>query len=125
VSTRAGTLGQPRIMVLAAMIAAGFILFFPARQFFEQRAHISSLEHKLAQLDSDNATLNSQSKRLSDPSELEALARQRLGLVRPGEKAYFVEPVKPTVTTTSHKEVKPSWFQRMWDGFTSLVRGRD
>ena len=124
-STRAGALGQPRVMVAAVIVAAGFILFFPARQFLEQRGHISSLEQRLSQLDADNSKLGSQAKRLQDPAELEALARQRLGLVRPGEKAYFVEPVKPKATPAAHKTSKPSWFSRTWDSFVSLVRGRD
>jgi hypothetical protein len=90
----------------------------------QQRNHISNLESRYAQLRVENRQLNEQVKRLSDASELEALARQRLGLVRPGEKAYFVDPVKPKSTPAPRTDERTSWWESAWDSFTALLRGR-
>ena len=47
-------------------------------------------------LKADNALLRDQARRLrSDPSTLEALARQELGLIKPGEMLFIVKDAKP------------------------------
>jgi len=47
-------------------------------------------------LKADNALLRDQARRLrSDPSTIEALARQELGLIKPGEMLFIVKDAKP------------------------------
>lgn len=117
--------GQRRMMTLIVLVGAAFILFFPARQLAQQHREIGGLEHRLSQLRAENDELESQVTRLQDPSELEVLARERLGLVRPGERAYFVEPVEPEPTPEATTERRPAWWERSWEWFTSLIRGGD
>ncbi len=124
-SLRAPALGQRRLMLVVVLIGAAFILFFPARQVLEQRTHISSLETTLSELRSENDRLSDQAQRLTDKTELEVLARERLGLVRPGEKAYFVDPAAPLESPSPEAAVGVSWWGRAWESFTSLLRGRD
>jgi cell division protein FtsB len=112
-------------MLVVVLIGAGFILFFPARQVLQQRGRIGSLESRLSELRTENTRLNEEVGRLTDKSQLEVLARERLGLVRPGEKAYFVEPVKPKTTPAPETSRGPSWWDRAWESFTSLLRGRE
>ena len=112
-------------MMLIVLVGAGFILFFPSRQLVQQRRHVGDLEQRLSQLQADNSKLDEEVQRLSDPAELEVLARERLGLVRPGERAYFVEPVKPNAPPTRRVTDRAPWWERAWESFTSLVRGRN
>ena len=112
-------------MLLIVLIGAVFFLFFPTRQLVLQRRHISDLEQRLGRLHVSNERLDSDVKRLTDPAELEVLARERLGLVRPGERAYFVEPVKPKTHTPTQVPDRAPWWERAWESFTSLIRGRD
>jgi cell division protein FtsB len=117
--------GQRRLMLLIVLVGAGFILFFPSRQLVQQRRHVGDLEHRLGQLQAENAKLDEDVKRLTDPAELEVLARERLGLVRPGERAYFVEPVKPVSPPAPRVTDRAPWWERAWESFTSLLRGRN
>jgi cell division protein FtsB len=116
---------QRRVMLLVALVVGAFVLFFPSRQLMAQRDRIGSLEDKLVQLRSENELLSEDVERLSNPSELEVLARERLGLVKPGEHAYFIEPTKPKATAAPEDAPEASWWDQGWEWFTSLVRGGD
>ncbi len=119
--------GQRRVVVLVTLLAALFVLFFPARQLWWQRERIATLEERRDALLAENDRLQREETRLSDPAEVEALARDRLGLVRPGERAYFIEGTG--APETQPKEVEPAesspgWWSRAWNWLTAIVRGR-
>ena len=113
-------------MIIVCMIAATFVVFFPARQLVAQHTHLEDLQTRLAQLDAQNKRVSSDIARLQNPDELEVLARERLGLVKPGEHAYFfVSPVAtpappPVPTLPAHK---PLW-SRVWSAITGFLRGK-
>ena len=113
-------------MIIVCTIAAVFVVFFPARQLVNQRTHLEDLQTRLAQLDIQNKRLQSDIRRLQDPAEVEVMARERLGLVKPGERAYmFVSPdatpAPPPVPALPPR--KPIW-TRAWSAITSFLRGR-
>ena len=114
---------QRRAFVVAAVVIGAFILFFPARQLVSQRGRIDQLSERRAALRAENARLAEEASRLSDPNELEVLARDRLGLVRPGERIYFIEPSE-LEPRRSQTEADPSLWSRAWSWLGSLVRGR-
>src|SRR5439155_20785268 len=107
-------------MIIVCMIAAVFVVFFPARQLVAQRTNLEELQTRQSQLDTQNKRLSSEIARLQDPAELEVLARERLGMVKPGEHAYlFVSPdatpaPPPVPTLPAHK---PLW-SRVWSAIT-------
>jgi cell division protein FtsB len=112
-----------RILVIAAAAVGAFALFFPARQLISQRERIHELESRRDALRAENRRLADEARRLADPAEVEVLARDRLGLVRPGERAYFVDGsgakgVDPPAVS------EPSVWSRVWSWVTSVVRGR-
>jgi cell division protein FtsB len=120
------SIGQGRLMIIVCMIAATFVVFFPARQLVAQRTNYEDLQTRLAQLDMQNKRLSNDIARLQNPDELEVLARERLGLVKPGEHVYlFVSPdatpVPPPVPTLpAHK---PVW-SRVWSAVAAFFRGK-
>jgi cell division protein FtsB len=63
------------------------LLLVPARQYLDQRARIAELERQAATLERQNDELRTRIADLHDPVELERLARECLGMVRPGEIA--------------------------------------
>ena len=79
------------LAVLVVIVAALSIV--PTRQFLAQRAQIERLEQA-------NGQLESQIAKLHDSAELERLARECLGMVKPGETAF--------VTVPKHGEPQPS-----------------
>ncbi|HET9672715.1 MAG TPA: septum formation initiator family protein [Actinomycetota bacterium] len=73
-------------------MAIGFLSIAPARLYFEQRAELADLSRRAGVLEEVNARLSARADRLRDPAFLERLARQCLGMVRPGEVAFVVVP---------------------------------
>ncbi len=84
---------QPKLTGRAAflLVAVGLLALFslgPIRAYVGQRAEITELELKAQRLEDANAKLRGEISRLSDPAELERLARECLGMVRAGETAF-------------------------------------
>ncbi len=103
---------------------AAFLLFFPAKQLVGQQERIHRLEGRLEALQRENRELSEEVERLSDPEELELVARERLGLVEPGERLYAFTPTpspEPPPGPKAEGE-EPIW-SRAWSWLVSLVRG--
>ncbi|HEU4529218.1 MAG TPA: septum formation initiator family protein [Actinomycetota bacterium] len=81
------------LLVVVAILA--LLTLVPARQFLAQRGQIAELEAQATQLEQQNDALQREIARLKDPAELERLARECLGMVRPGEIA-LVTPDVPS-----------------------------
>jgi cell division protein FtsL len=115
-----------RVMLLIGLLVAAFLIFFPTKQLVEQRVRVQRLEQRLAAVEQENAELEAHVRRLEDPAEIEVLAREKLGLVEPGERAYLFAPVpSPSAAPEEAAPVEEtaSWWRRVWDGFVSIVRG--
>ena len=60
-----------------------------------RRRHLE-LSSSIERLRADNAQLREEARRLlEDPSTIESLAREELGLIRPGELLFIVKDAKP------------------------------
>lgn len=79
----------------------------PARQAFEQKRQIAEVEARVAELKEANAGLTGRLNRLSDVAYMEKLAREQLGVVRPGETSFVVVPAPAPVRTVSASEPEP------------------
>jgi cell division protein FtsB len=84
-TSRAIALG---VVVLTLLVAG----IYPLRTFLAERARIASLEQRAHELKHDNASLEQTIARLHDPAYLERLARECLGMVRPGEVSFLIVP---------------------------------
>ena len=92
----------------------------PFRQVVDQRTEIKQARDQLAALVAENATLTQQVGALETPIEIERIAREKLGYVRPGETAFVViapevEPnrvVAPTGPAVVASEA--NWFEKLW-----------
>ena len=78
--------GRAAVLLVAVMVLA-LLTLVPARQYLDQRARISELERRAATLERQNDELQGQIALLHDPVQLERLARECLGMVKPGEIA--------------------------------------
>jgi cell division protein FtsL len=91
---------RPRLTGRAAvlLVVVGFLFvvaLIPARQVLDQRSRIGELEREATRLEQQNDALRAEIAKLQDPAEIERLARECLGLVRPGEIALVVPGGKP------------------------------
>ncbi|HTG47813.1 MAG TPA: septum formation initiator family protein [Actinomycetota bacterium] len=75
------------VVALLAVFAVG-----PARAYLDQRAQLEQLQRQADQLAQQNVALERRIADLNDPTTLERLARQCLGMVRPGEVAFVPIP---------------------------------
>jgi cell division protein FtsB len=83
----------PRAAVLAVIVVALLIYtVVPFKAYLAQRSRLADLERQTQILDRQNAELRKQADRLRDPAYLEQVARECLGMVRPGEIAFVVLP---------------------------------
>jgi cell division protein FtsB len=73
------------IVILIGVASAGVV-----RQYLAQRAEIARLEQEIRSIEADRARLEEEVDRLHDPAYLERLARECLGMVKPGEIRFVV-----------------------------------
>ena len=117
------------LLAVAALIglvvaAAGI---FPFRQILAQERAVDLAATQLEAIQAENARLEAEIVALQTPQEIERIAREQLGLVRPGEVGYVVVAPPGATTTTVPPEPtldRPSeqpWWNDLWDFLT----GRD
>lgn len=94
----------------------------PARQLYAQQSRIDSAEAKLKLLREENGRLEQRLERLKDSEYVEKLAREELGMVRPGEISYVVVPPEASVKEEPPPAAKPKpWYQRAWNWLKDRV----
>ena len=85
-------------ILLIVVFAVLTLAIAPFRAYMAQRTQIADLQHQTATLTHDNQMLLNQVNKLSDPKELERIARECLGMVRPGETAFMTVPKNGTLS---------------------------
>ncbi len=128
--------GKPRkrlpLRTLLLFVAAAAILFLtvaPAREVLRQRAEIEELSVELNNIKTQNSELRVETQRLNTDAYIEQQARERLGLIKPGEEPFLLvppkqEPPKPATKPAAKPKAKPapkSWWQQIVDYFDSLI----
>lgn len=82
-----------RAVVLGVVVMLiGFAFIDPVRAYLGERAHIAQLERQAHTLQVQNTALENRVKQLNDPAYLERLARECLGMVKPGDIAFVSVP---------------------------------
>jgi cell division protein FtsB len=81
-----------RAAVLAVVVCAlALTVAVPLRNYVAQRHELAAVAEQQARLRTEVDALAAERAALSDPAHVEALARERLGYVRPGETPYRVQ----------------------------------
>ena len=80
------------VLVLDALVGEKGLL-----ETMRARRQHRELTASIERLRSENGQLREEARRLlEDPSAIESLAREELGLIRPGEMLFIVKDAKPT-----------------------------
>lgn len=111
-------------LLFVVLGAALITQMVPYRQILDSQRQVSSARAELAALEEDNALLTADVAALQTDEEVEKLAREKLGYVRPGETAYVVldppesetRPLPQTDDLVFPEE--PTWVDRLWDFVT-------
>ncbi|MHB1324494.1 MAG: FtsB family cell division protein [Coriobacteriia bacterium] len=78
------------IAVVASIIVAAWIVYPVFKLQYEHQREVRTLEEELASLQQRNGELRDEVEQLKTPEGVEEVARETLGLVKPGEQAYVV-----------------------------------
>ena len=83
------------MVALAVMAGAGYTYVFPVRTYLAQQRSIAAEEHALAVWRAEDSKLAAQVSSLGSDATIERIARQKYGLVQPGQQAFDVLPANP------------------------------
>lgn len=123
--------GAAMTTLLFLVLGAAFLTqVVPYRQILDAQRQVKSARAELASLQDENALLAADVAALGTDAEIEKLAREKLGYVRPGETAYVVldppaEEVGPA-TSTQEAEIPiddRTWVEMVWDFLTGADLG--
>ena len=112
------------LIVSVGLIAAGVL---PVQQYLERETQVRDAQAELDRLVADNQVLSDEAAALLTEQEIERIAREQYGFVRPGEIGYVVitpepdpsaaaEPVEPVAVVDDR-----NLWERIWD----FVTGND
>jgi len=85
-----------RLRPLTVVIYAAFLgvllasYVAPLQDILEGRAEVSALEQKLQSVETENTANKRLIEELNTPAGIERAARERYGMIRPGEKVYIL-----------------------------------
>ena len=116
--------GVALVTLLFLLIGAAFITqVVPYRQILDSQRQVTAAQERLTTLEEENAALQADAAALNTDEEIEKLAREKLGYVRPGETAYVVlDPPGSNQNPAAEVEVlvvdDRTWVDRVWDFLT-------
>jgi cell division protein FtsB len=116
--------GVALVTLLFLLLGAAFLTqVVPYRQIIDSQRQVTAAQERLASLEEENGALQADVDALNTDAEIEKLAREKLGYVRPGETAYVVlDPPGSNQPAPSGDEVLISddrtWVDRIWDFLT-------
>ncbi|MEX0865613.1 MAG: septum formation initiator family protein [Acidimicrobiia bacterium] len=121
--------GAALATLLILLIGVAFLTqVVPYRQILDSRQQVESARAELAALDTENRQLEADVAALQTDGEVEKLAREKLGYVRPGEVAYVVlDPPAPDTVVEPAPALEQaedrSWVEKIWDFLTGADVG--
>ena len=92
-------------MCALALVGFLFAFVYPTRTYLDQRKQIASAQDRLDVLNTQTRSLERDTERLRGDAEVERIAREQYGLVRPGETPYVIVPA--TTPTTAPPTTAP------------------
>ena len=115
---------SPRVNFRAiALVLVGVLVMLmlavPLRSLIQERREIKILEQQVASKQSIIDELNNRKERLADPAYIQALARERLNYVFPGEIGFVVldEETNTAITSVPGALVPnndAAWYTKLW-----------
>ena len=109
------------LLVAVGLVAAGVL---PVQQFLERETEVRAAQERLDEVMDQNATLAGEAEALLSEQEIERIAREQYGFVRPGEIGYIVITPEPAPADAAPAEPVTaddddrSLLQRIWDFIT-------
>ena len=121
------------VLFIVVLVVAGFVAtgVLPVREYLERGTDVDAARIELDTLIAENAALADDIDALYTEQEVERVAREQYGFVRPGEVGYVVVPSESEDVTAEPPPPVPaiteprSFLQRIWDFVTGSDQARD
>jgi len=101
------------LAAIVALVLAAWWVYPTFKLQYEHQREVETLEHELDDLKSRNEQLRDEVEGLKTPEGVERLARESLGLAKPGEQVYVVTggvTAESTATTDiGETDGRPLW----------------
>lgn len=117
--------GMLIVTLLFLLVGAAFLTqLVPYQQILESQRQVNAAEAELEALEEENARLEADVSALHTDAEIEKLAREKLGYVQPGERAYVVLDPPGAETAPSSGDApdvlpeEKTWVDRVWEFLT-------
>jgi cell division protein FtsB len=109
-----------RAAVLAIVVCAlTLTVSVPLRNYVAQRQELTEVSNQQRALAAEVDQLTERRARLSDPEEVAAEARSRLGYVKPGEIPYVVQlPRTADPAAAQAAQADTPWYRQLWSDVT-------
>ncbi|BBF99794.1 MULTISPECIES: FtsB family cell division protein [Pseudonocardia] len=120
-----GLSSTKRAAILAIVVCAlALTVAVPLHNYVAQRQELAAVSDQQQALEAEVDRLSADRSRLSDPAEVEAEARTRLGMVQPGETPYIVQFPAPPEPVVDDGQAEPGvpWFTTLWNDVTGEPR---
>ncbi len=116
--------GAALVALLFLVVGAAFLTqVVPYRQIIDSHRQVDAARTQLSSLEAENRLLQADVDALQTDAEIERLARDKLGYIKPGETAYVV--LDPPADTTLKPAPQPApaapektWVDRLWEFVT-------
>ncbi|WP_285727392.1 FtsB family cell division protein [Psychromicrobium xiongbiense] len=107
------------IALIVTVIVVAVLLAPTVNTYLQQRADIAALKADIQAKKQEQASLNTQISRWSDPAYVKQQARDRVNMVMPGETGYWVyggtpTPAAPSQPGTSANPDGLPWVDGLW-----------
>lgn len=125
---------KPRgAVILTLIIVLVMSALYPVRQYITQKSNVRALIAEQGELTARIAELRHQQGLLLSDDEIERIARENLGMVRPGEVSFAILPDGRTRAVAGAPTAQQApladetsaetWYQRWWDAVVDTVTG--
>lgn len=111
-------------MIVSLVLAAWWV--YPTFKLqYEHRREVDTLENELEDLKSRNNELRDEVEGLKTPEGVERLARESLGLAKPGEQVYVVTGSMSSETTVAAEAGAGDRASALWQQVLDTLFGLD
>ncbi len=116
--------GIALVTLLFVLLGAAFLTqVVPYRQILDTQRQVATAQDRLSALEAENRGLQADADALATDEEIEKLAREKLGYVRPGETAYVVLDPPGSDDLTADEVVEAelpekTWVDEVWEFLT-------
>lgn len=129
------------MLLVGLLVVAGVMISGPLSSYLNVHGQRQQLREQRAALREEIARLEARRQTLKDPEQVQLMAREQLGLVRPGEVPYVIiapdqplradfgrhtgDPLRghvPAEVRSSPTGATP-WYQRVWKIVSGLLAG--